>query len=234
MPSVTAVRGPGAIGRAAALVLLMTVAVACGPTQPTVTPPATGSAGPTSSNEPALSPTPGPSPAPGSSITPGPTPSPSTAGLPSPTPSSTPPPNPDPAAACSGSDRNRDFYAAVAQAVDWDVYCAVLPGGWYVDQGTYRLANGGRLEIAYKGPAGARLELREGAFCSEADGCVPAGTEVGEAAFGDRAGTLVELADGGWAVVVDRGERISWLAVGEGLAQAEFADLVAHLARVDA
>jgi hypothetical protein len=180
-----------------------------------------------------VAPSPAATGSPATAFSPTPSPSPSSAPTAA-SPTLTPPPNPDPAAVCSGSDRNRDFYAAVAEAVDWDVYCPVLPSGWFVDRGTYRLANGGRLEIGYKGPAGARLELREGAFCSEADGCVPDGTEVGEAAFGDRPGILVELADGGWAVVVDRGARISWLATGRGLDREEFVALVARLALVDA
>lgn len=197
-----------------------------GPPVAASSPPAEGSPGatPEASSTPPPSGSPSASPSESSSPPPSASAGPSTTSL----------PNPNPAAACSGSDRNRDFYAAVAEAVEWDVYCAVLPAGWYVDRGTYRLANGGRLEIAYNGPGGARFELREGAFCSEAGGCVPPGTEGGEAAFGDRSGVLVELADGGWAIVVDRGQPISWLAVGEGLTETEFVDLAARLARVDA
>ncbi len=216
------------------------LAAACGATpslrSPSPSPPTSGEATLEPSTEGSPSGTPANTPAafPSFVSSPGPSASEPTPSGSAPSPTSTPFPNPDPAAACSGSDRNRDFYAAVAEAVDWDVYCPVLPRGWYVDQGTYRLAGGGRLEIAYTGPAGARLELREGAFCFEADGCVPSGTDRGEAAFGDRTGTLVELADGGWAIVVDRGERISWLAVGEGLTETEFVDLVARLALVDA
>lgn len=207
---------------------------ACGATRPPegsapVSPSA--SSQPTGEPSPAVNPSGPPVASPSSAASPAPTPS---EPAPSPPETPTPPPNPDPAAACSGSDRNRDFYAAVAEAVDWDVYCPVLPSGWYVDRGTYRLASGGRLEIAYTGPAGARLEIREGAFCTEAGGCVPSGTDRGEAAFGDRTGTLVELDGGGWAIVVDRGARISWLAVGEGLTETEFVDLVARFALVDA
>jgi hypothetical protein len=115
--------------------------------------------------------------------------------------------------------------------VSWTVYCAVLPAGWFVDTGQYRGSGGGRVEIAYKGPGGARLELHEGAFCS-AGGCVPAGADAGEATFGDRTGPLVALDGGGWAVVVDRGAPISWLAVGTGLSQSAFQRIAAALAIV--
>lgn len=222
-------RGSRAARRALLVTCLLAAVAAagCDAARPTTT-------GPSPTGETSPSPAPETS-APAESTSPSPSPSPTpTPSAPPPSPTPTPLPNGDPAAVCSGSDRNRDFYAAVAEAVDWDVYCPVLPSGWYVDRGTYRLAAGGRLEIAYTGPAGTRLELREGAFCTEPDGCVPVGTEVGEAPFGDRPGVLIELDDGGWAVVVDRGERISWLAVGRGLSREEFVDLVGRLALVDA
>jgi hypothetical protein len=139
---------------------------------------------------------------------------------------------PGPAAACSGNDQNRDFFRAAASALDWTVYCAVLPTGWFVDSGQYRQAGGGRVEIAYRGPGGARLELNEGAFCTAEDGCVPAGSEAGEASFGDRTGAFVALDDGGWAVVVDRGEPVSWLAVGTGMDDAGFREIAGALSPV--
>jgi hypothetical protein len=137
-----------------------------------------------------------------------------------------------PAAACSGTDKNREFFSSAAAAVKWTVYCAVLPTGWFVDSGTYRSSGGGWLQIAYKGPGGARLELREGAFCTTPDGCVPAGTDSGSASFGDRSGTLVKVDSGGWAIVVDRGQPISWLAVGTGMDQATFQRIAGALATV--
>lgn len=139
---------------------------------------------------------------------------------------------PGPAAACSGSDENRDFFRAAASVLRWTVYCAVLPSGWFVDSGQYRQASGGWVQIAYRGPGGARLELHEGAFCSAGDGCVPSGTDAGDGQFGDKAGTAVALDDGGWAVVVDRGEQISWLAVGTDLDEAAFQKIAKALSPV--
>jgi hypothetical protein len=140
---------------------------------------------------------------------------------------------PSSAAACAGNTEQQDFYAAVADAVDWAVYCPALPNGWFVESGLYRLRDGGWLEINYKGPGGATLEFREGAFCTEAAGCVPAGTDVGAAAFGDRQGTLVAGDDGSLAVVVDRGAPISWLAVARGLDEGTFLEHAATLGLVD-
>lgn len=138
------------------------------------------------------------------------------------------------AAACSGTDKNRTFFEDAAVAVSWTVYCAVLPAGWFVDSGQYRGSGGGRVEIAYKGPGDARFELHEGAFCSAADGCIPsgAGPDTGEANFGDRGGLFLVLDGGGWAVVLDRGQPISWLAVGTGMNEATFRRLAGALAIV--
>jgi hypothetical protein len=134
---------------------------------------------------------------------------------------------------CSGNDGNRDFFRSVADAVDWPVYCAVLPEGWFVDAGQYRLANGGWLEIAYRGPSGARLELSEGSFCEDADGCIPGGSDAGEGSFGDLPATIVTLDDGGTAIVAGRGEAQSWLAVLTGVDESEARDIAAALLRIE-
>jgi hypothetical protein len=98
----------------------------------------------------------------------------------------TPTGTPGSAAECAGNDENRDFYMAVAGAVDWTVYCPVLGSGWFVESGQYRLAGGGWMEIGYRGPGGARIALREGAPCT-AEGCIPTGDDLGTAAFSHRA-----------------------------------------------
>jgi len=141
---------------------------------------------------------------------------------------------PGSADACTGNDANREFFVAAANALDWTVYCAILPSGWFVGAGEYRQAGGGRLEISYEGPSGARLELRQGAFCGDANGCVPDGSDAGEAVFGDMDGALVALDDGGWAVAVDRGAPISWLAIVSGADEAAARAIVEGLIPVDA
>jgi hypothetical protein len=139
---------------------------------------------------------------------------------------------PGTADACTGTAENREFFALLAAAVSWPVYCPVLPAGWFVESGQYRLANGGRMDIVYRGPGSARLTLREGAFCSESDGCVPPGADSGDASFGDLEGTFVTLDDGGWAIVVDRGARLSWLALGTGVSESAFRGIGEKLALV--
>lgn len=141
--------------------------------------------------------------------------------------------SPDPAAAtaCSGNDGNREFFASIAEVVPWPVYCAVLPSGWFVDAGQYRLAGGGWLEIAYRGPSGARLELREGTACAE-QSCLPSGDDLGPASFGDLGASLVRLDGGGLAVVVEPIDGATWVAIGSGLEPDALAAIAADLARV--
>lgn len=120
---------------------------------------------------------------------------------------------------CTGTAENWTFYESVSMAVAWTVYCPVLPSGWYVEQGSYRLADGGRLVISYRGPGGAHITLSEGAWCTDGSGCVPGGTDAGTAAFGDRDGAL--LADGSrYVITVDPGSTVSWQLLSDGLDEA--------------
>jgi hypothetical protein len=214
-----------------AVALIGLLVAACGDattsTTPGVSPPVSASEAPSEappSDEPPASAAPSPGDQPSSPVPSEPGAAPSE----EPTPSASGGPA-GPAGACSGSEGNREFFADAAARMAWDVYCPVFPEGWFVDVGTYRLAGGGRLEIAYKGPAGARFELREGAFCEDPSGCVPSGTEIGGAPFGDRIGTLIATDDGGYALVVDRGQPVSWMAIDHGLDEATFREFCAAL-----
>ena len=133
------------------------------------------------------------------------------------------------AGSCTGTPENQEFYASVASAVDWPVYCPALPAGWFVQSGSYRLAGGARLEISYRGPRGAHIDLKEGAFCSSSDGCVPDGTDAGTAAFGDRQGDLVSVGADSWAMSDDAGSNPSWLLTGTGLSEDEFRTIASDL-----
>lgn len=135
--------------------------------------------------------------------------------------------------ACAGSEQNRTFYLNAAKNLDWSVYCPVLPARWFVTNGTYSARGVGQLAIGYQGPAGATLNLQEGAFCETSDGCVPSGKDTGDAAFGDRQGTLVTLDDGGYAIVVGRADTPSWLAVATGMDEATFRQLAQGFVRLD-
>lgn len=169
----------------------------------------------------------------GSSAEPGASADPGVSGEPGATAEPSPPP-PTGAAACSGSHDNRVFFEAIAAQVDWQVYCAVLPAGWFVDAGSFSLRNGGLMEITYKGPNGARFTLEEGNICSGSAGsCMKGEREIGTASFAERSGTLMATdGSGGLALYVDAGGFPAWSAVGTGLDQATFTQFAAALASV--
>jgi hypothetical protein len=128
-------------------VLLAAILVTCVPSSGPTATPEERTQEPTSSPSEALV-TPEPSTTDEPSIEPVDTPAPSSSVEPSPSESA----GTGAAASCTGTDENRQFFEAAAATLDWTVYCAVLPPGWFVDAGEYRRAGGGRLEIAYRGP----------------------------------------------------------------------------------
>jgi hypothetical protein len=227
--------------------------VACGSAAPTIGPTAdtSSSAG---SLAPSVAPSAVPSAVPSASEVPGPGPSDtppassgpvespssgpisSTGPSPGPTPgdSSGPAPSPTNAASvCSGAKDTPDFYESFASSVNFPVYCAVLPAGWSLVSGTYRLAGGGHITIQFRRRSdNATFELDQGSFCTDSSGCVPNGTAVGSGPYGDLTGDLIQTSNG-YALVVARGEKPSWLAVGTGLDQATFVALTAALVSVN-
>jgi hypothetical protein len=217
--------------------LLALVLSACGGSS--ASPSGTASAGPEASTEALASPTADPSDAATDEPTETPEDSAEPTDDPSDEPTDEPSSEPSPsdggaAGGCTGTPENQEFYASVAAAVDWPVYCPALPKGWFVQSGSYRLAGGARLEISYRGPGGAHIDLKEGAFCSSSDGCVPDGTDAGTAAFGDRQGELVSVGSDSWAISDDAGANPSWLLTGTGLAEEAFRKIAADLVVVGA
>jgi hypothetical protein len=145
----------------------------------------------------------------------------------SPSPGASPSGSLDLAAGCSGTD-DIDFFRGAAAGLSFDVYCASLPARWYLQQGSWRGTSGGRFEAAYRGPGGATLTLREGAFCGDEPDCLPGGFELGSAAFGDRPGELRDT-DEGYAVIAGEGSAVVYLAETTGLDEATTRALVAAL-----
>lgn len=213
---------------AALVILLVLVVTACGGDATSPVP--GGSASPPGSLPPTMAPTDEPTETPTDAPTDEPTEAPTDepTDAPSPDASGEPVETPAGAAACTGSDDNRAFYAAVAADVTWDVYCPVLPAGWFVETGSFRLANGGRLEISYKGPGGQRLEISQGFYCSDAE-CPTATDGAPAARFGDRAAALTEI-DGDPAVVA--GTQPGWLARGFSMEGDRLASYTAAFAKV--
>jgi hypothetical protein len=136
---------------------------------------------------------------------------------------------------CSGSAENQTFFAEAAKAMRWPVYCAVLGDHWFLDTGTYRLANGGELEVAYNGPGDVHISIVEGNVCdqvgSDIDVCAPRDSVIGPAPLGDQMGELARLSNG-LVLDVDRGANPSWRVTGLGLSEAAFRAICAAMYRV--
>lgn len=147
---------------------------------------------------------------------PGPSAQPSTPASPSPGSSGSPSPDVDPVSLCTGSDENREFFRSAAAQLPFGVYCGSVPG-WTLTSGSYRGTDGGRLLVAYQRAGGASLILREGNFCLDEPVCLPEGTDLGPARFGDLDGRLLAT-DGGYAVVVEVRDRLAYVleAIGVG------------------
>jgi hypothetical protein len=136
---------------------------------------------------------------------------------------------------CSGDLKNKAFFSEAAKAMSWPVYCAVLGGRWSLQDGRYRLASGGVLEVAYNGPGDAHIAVVEGNVCdqvgSDVDVCAPRDSVIGPAPFGDQTGELARLSNG-LVLDVDRGANPSWRVTGLGLSEADFRAICAAMYRV--
>jgi hypothetical protein len=173
--------------------------------------------------------TPPPTPTPATTPSPEPTPT------PSPTPSSTPTPShTSPAAACTGTADNKAFFAKAAGAMNWTVYCAVLPSGWSLTKGSYDRAPNGELDVEYQ-HGSAQLSLFEGDLCGS-HGTVWCAWKVmavdqGPAAFDHLA---AELYLQGTNFIIDAGYGTAheYLIFGAGLSQAQFVTYAAAVQAV--
>jgi hypothetical protein len=231
-----------ALAALALVVALVALVAACGGTStpsPSTSAPASVPAAslPAASDEPSPSGTEGPTAtaepteAPTEPATEPPTEPPTEAPTTGPTDTPAPTASPGSAAACAGSDDNRAWFAGLARSVSWDLYCPVLPAGWFVVTGNYHLAGGGRMDITYRGPGGRRIEILEGAYCTGTDGCPQTSPDAGPASFGDRAGRLIDADGGDWLVVVSGGS-VSWQAKGIGMDGPTLAGYTADFVKV--
>ncbi len=230
-----------AIAAAAAFVVAAFVVAACdfgtttGPTartEPTAQTEATGSADSeppaTASGEPTDTGSPTDSASPTATPVGGPSPS----DVPGATPTSAESPS---GITCTGNAENLEFFRQAAIAMSWAVYCGVVPGGWFLETGSYRLADGGRLEVTYRGPSDAHLALVEGNVCAGANDietCAPRDAVIGPALFGDLEGELGRLSNG-LVLDVDRGATPSWRATGLGISEDDFRAICAALLHVE-
>ena len=88
------------------------------------------------------------------------------------------------------------------------------------------------MEVSYRGPGGARIELREGAICGRPD-CDLGGSDLGAADFGNLAGTIYDQGGGRYEVVVDPGASPSWILLATGLSEVDARAIARELTLVE-
>jgi hypothetical protein len=182
-----------------------------------------------------------PTPAETSTATPAPTETPTPAATPTPAPTETATPTPTPtptasptsaAAACTGTtDDLKALFAEAASNLSFNVYCAVLPSSWWVQEASYVLSDGGYLEAEYKNSGGAGFEIREGRWCPPNKMCIAVGPTIGSASFDGLAGTL-HVNNGTYAIQVGTSASPTYSMIGSGMSQAQFVAWAAALVQV--
>lgn len=131
---------------------------------------------------------------------------------------------------CSPDVDAAGFFKAASMGTAFDVYCAVLPDGWSVSSKSGDEQGASLVVVTYRGPAGEELTLQEGNVCLKGASSCITGKQAGTAMFGDREGVLVDGPnDADFAVYVDPGKNLSWIASGRGMSLDAFKALAAGL-----
>jgi hypothetical protein len=167
--------------------------------------------------------------------TPEPTPEPTPAPEPTSTPEPTPTPSPtSPAAACTGTPEHQAYFVKAASALEFDVYCAVLPSGWWLQSSGFD-QRADYLGVAYKNNAGDFFVLAEGRLCENLSHCMDGGLSIeGPASFGGLAGSLRLVANPPaiYDIVVTPHSVPGYEALGGGISRAQLVQFTASLVRV--
>ena len=138
-----------------------------------------------------------------------------------------------PSTVCAGTADNKSFWGQSATTMSWDVYCPVLPSGWYVTTGHFDGSSGGTIHMTMNGPSGAAIAIDEGAFCTtSADACSTHDSTIGQTVFGDLLGDLDTIAGGGYAVYVNAGTSAGYTLTATGMSQDSFVAIAAAFAKV--
>lgn len=135
------------------------------------------------------------------------------------------------AAGCTGTAKNKAFFADAASALHFPVYCAVLPKGWSIVSGTYK---NGWLDVSYKTSGGAAIEVAEGGFCTTSPAACSTHTAIlGAASFGGLSGQL-DILDPtpSYVIYVNPGTTHAYVIAGKGMTQTSFISYGAKMLKV--
>jgi hypothetical protein len=161
--------------------------------------------------------------------TPSPTEEPSPSESPSESPSASPT---SPAAGCTGSEAHKAYFVNAAKDLPWDVYCAVLPSGWWLQSSVYERTDGGRLVTVYTNNGGDVVILTEGWLCAVLSTCLDIYPSLGSASFGGLAGTKRILGGATYAVVVSPHSIPGYMLYSPNISQAKVIQFAAAVIKV--
>jgi hypothetical protein len=166
--------------------------------------------------------------------TPSPTEEPSPSESPAESPSESPSASPaSPAAGCTGSEAHKAYFVNAAKDLPWDVYCAVLPSGWWLQSSEYKRADGGRMNVAYTNSAGDDVTMIEGRLCyDDLPICGDIYPVLGSASYGGLAGTMRDMGGGGRCVAVNPHSVPGYNLCSRSLSQAKVAQFAAAVIKV--
>jgi len=138
------------------------------------------------------------------------------------------------AGTCTGTADHLAFFADAAAMLPFNVYCAVLPAGWWLQTAEYKQPNGGFVVVSYKNTAGATVEISQGNFCAvDPSICWAVVSTTGTASFGPLPGTLVlASATPVYGIYVGANTTRSYVIKGSGMTQAKFVAIAAALVKV--
>jgi hypothetical protein len=68
---------------------------------------------------------------------------------------------------CSATTQFKNLFGEAAQREPFDVYCAVLPSDYWVENAIYQLPDGGFVDASYTNPRGFAVMFEEGNLCPE-------------------------------------------------------------------
>jgi hypothetical protein len=122
-----------------------------------------------------------------------------------------------------------------AAHVSFDVYCAVLPNGWYIQGGSYYpRPTGTEIDVVYKGPGGAVLQFMQGANCTTSvAACSVHVAILGTTPFGPLTGELdFASATPDYVIFVNPGTNHGYTMLGTGMTQPAFIAFCAAMKKV--
>lgn len=125
------------------------------------------------------------------------------------------------------------WFEGEAPHLSFDLYCAVLSSGWYLNNAFDTYDSGGMVQMFYLGSAGASLHVSEGHFCAgDKSHCGFSGTSMGQGSFGGRTGDIDQGGPNSWVFWADASSGMAYEVLGAGMSLADFKSILTAMHKV--